>query len=65
MIVWLWIGGATMAAGTLLAAFPTKGKRRPTDPVSAPTSADDTRRSDTRRSGTRTSPETEQEVLGV
>jgi len=35
MVVWLWIGGGVMAAGTLLAAFP--GRRRdPTDPVSAP-----------------------------
>ena len=36
MILWLWIGGATMAVGTLLAAFPTRRHRRGTDPVSAP-----------------------------
>ena len=36
LIVWLWIGGALMAIGTLLAAFPGKRRRRPTDPVSAP-----------------------------
>jgi len=36
LVVWLWIGGAIMAAGTLLAAFPGQRKRRPTDPVSAP-----------------------------
>jgi cytochrome c-type biogenesis protein CcmF len=36
MILWLWIGGGLMALGTLLAAFPTRRHRRPTDPVSAP-----------------------------
>jgi cytochrome c-type biogenesis protein CcmF len=35
LIMWLWIGGAIMAAGTLLAAFP-RGRRRGTEPVSAP-----------------------------
>jgi cytochrome c-type biogenesis protein CcmF len=35
LIVWLWIGGAVMAVGSAMAAFP--GKRRlPTDPTSAP-----------------------------
>jgi cytochrome c-type biogenesis protein CcmF len=35
LIVWLWIGGAIMAVGTAMAAFP--GKRRdPLQPVSAP-----------------------------
>ena len=36
LILWLWIGGAVMAIGTLLAAFPGRRRRRPTDPVSAP-----------------------------
>lgn len=36
MVMWLWIGGAVMAAGTVLAAFPGKRRRRPTDPASAP-----------------------------
>ena len=36
LILWLWIGGAVMAIGTLLAAFPGSRRRRPTDPVSAP-----------------------------
>ena len=36
LLSWLWIGGAMMVAGTLLAAFPGKRRRRPTDPVSAP-----------------------------
>jgi cytochrome c-type biogenesis protein CcmF len=36
MIIWLWIGGALMAIGTILAAFPGRRRRRPTDPVSAP-----------------------------
>ena len=35
MILWLWVGGAMMAVGTILAAWP--GKRRvPTQPASAP-----------------------------
>ena len=36
LILWLWIGGSVMAIGTLLAAFPGRRRRRPTDPVSAP-----------------------------
>ncbi|MEO1057545.1 MAG: heme lyase CcmF/NrfE family subunit [Actinomycetota bacterium] len=36
MILWLWIGGAVMAVGALLAAFPSGRKRNPIDPVSAP-----------------------------
>jgi cytochrome c-type biogenesis protein CcmF len=38
LIVWLWIGGAVMAFGSILAAFPGK-RRNPTDPVSAPIAA--------------------------
>ena len=38
MIVWLWTGGAVMAFGALLAAFPGK-RRNPIDPVSAPVAA--------------------------
>jgi cytochrome c-type biogenesis protein CcmF len=40
MIVWLWIGGALMAIGTVLAAFPGR-RRRPTAPVSAPVAMPD------------------------
>jgi cytochrome c-type biogenesis protein CcmF len=36
MVIWLWIGGAIMAIGTVLAAFPGRRRRRPTDPTSAP-----------------------------
>ncbi|MEY2414865.1 MAG: cytochrome c-type biosis protein CcmF [Ilumatobacteraceae bacterium] len=36
LIVWLWIGGSMMAAGTVLAGFPGRRRRVPTDPVSAP-----------------------------
>ena len=36
LILWLWIGGALMAIGTLLAAFPGTRRRRPTDAASAP-----------------------------
>jgi cytochrome c-type biogenesis protein CcmF len=38
LIAWIWAGGALMAIGTALAAFPGR-RRRPTDPVSAPASA--------------------------
>ena len=38
LIVWLWTGGAIMAFGSILAAFPGK-RRNPTDPVSAPIAA--------------------------
>jgi cytochrome c-type biogenesis protein CcmF len=41
MIVWLWVGGLLCGIGTLLAAFPGKNRRRPTDPVSAPVPLDD------------------------
>ncbi len=36
MIVWLWVGGMLCGAGTVLAAFPGRHRRRPTDAVSAP-----------------------------
>ncbi|MGB5759207.1 MAG: heme lyase CcmF/NrfE family subunit, partial [Acidimicrobiales bacterium] len=35
MVAWMWAGGALMAFGTLLALFPG-GRRRGTEPVSAP-----------------------------
>jgi len=35
LVTWLWIGGAVMALGTILAAFPGR-RRNPIDPVSAP-----------------------------
>ena len=35
MMIWMWIGGGLMAIGTVLAAFPGRRRRRPTDPVSA------------------------------
>jgi len=41
MVVWLWIGGLLCAVGTLLAAFPGKFRRRPTDAVSAAIPLDD------------------------
>jgi cytochrome c-type biogenesis protein CcmF len=40
MVLWLWVGGGVMAAGTALAAWPGPRRRRPTDPVSAPVPAD-------------------------
>jgi cytochrome c-type biogenesis protein CcmF len=39
LILWLWIGGAMMALGTVLSAFPGERRRRPIDPVSAPVPA--------------------------
>ena len=36
MALWLWVGGGVMALGTVLAAWPGRHRRRPTDPVSAP-----------------------------
>ncbi len=41
LIMWLWIGGALMAVGTVLAAFPGRRRRRPIDPVSAPAVRDE------------------------
>jgi cytochrome c-type biogenesis protein CcmF len=40
MIIWMWIGGALMAIGTVLAAFPGT-RRRPTAPASAPIQLDE------------------------
>lgn len=36
MVLWMWVGGGFIAFGTLLAAFPGRNRRKPTDPVSAP-----------------------------
>jgi len=36
LVSWVWIGGGVMVVGTVLAAWPGKRRRRPTDPVSAP-----------------------------
>ena len=36
LIIWLWIGAGLMVIGTVLAGFPGKRRRRPTDPTSAP-----------------------------
>ncbi len=36
LILWMWVGGALMAVGTVLAAFPGTRRRNPLDPVSAP-----------------------------
>ncbi|MCE9623567.1 MAG: cytochrome c biogenesis protein CcsA [Actinomycetia bacterium] len=40
MVLWMWIGGGLIAFGTLLAAFPGRNRRKPTDPVSAPIAFD-------------------------
>jgi cytochrome c-type biogenesis protein CcmF len=40
LILWMWIGAGLMAIGTILAAFPGKRRRRPTDPTSAPVPVD-------------------------
>jgi cytochrome c-type biogenesis protein CcmF len=36
LVDWVWVGGGIMVVGTLLAAFPGRRRRRPTDAVSAP-----------------------------
>lgn len=36
MVMWIWVGGLLMVAGTVLAMFPGSRRRRPTDAVSAP-----------------------------
>jgi cytochrome c-type biogenesis protein CcmF len=36
LVAWLWAGGLLMMVGTVLAAWPGRRRRRPTDPVSAP-----------------------------
>ena len=41
MAMWLWVGGGVMALGTVLAAWPGRRRRRPTDPVSAPVPVED------------------------
>ena len=43
LILWLWVGGAVMALGTILAAWPGS-RRRPTDPASAVLPSDVERR---------------------
>ncbi len=40
LIVWMWIGGALMAIGTVLAAFPGRRRRDPLEPTSAPIGED-------------------------
>ena len=65
MALWLWIGGGVMAFGTVLAAWPGRRRRRPTDPVSAPVPVEDAPRArsgrwarrDRRRAATRRRPE--------
>ncbi|MCB0968736.1 MAG: heme lyase CcmF/NrfE family subunit [Ilumatobacter sp.] len=42
LIIWLWIGGALMSVGTVLAAFPGRLRRNPIDPVSSPVGSGDT-----------------------
>ena len=41
LVSWLWIGGAVIALGTLLAAWPGRRPRRPTEPASAPVPLED------------------------
>jgi cytochrome c-type biogenesis protein CcmF len=38
LVVWLWVGGAILVLGSVLALVPGR-RRRPTDPVSAPVPA--------------------------
>jgi cytochrome c-type biogenesis protein CcmF len=36
LVMWIWVGGGVILAGTALAAWPGRRRRRPTDPVNAP-----------------------------
>jgi cytochrome c-type biogenesis protein CcmF len=36
LVAWLWVGGAILAVGAVLAAIPGRRRRRPTDPASQP-----------------------------
>lgn len=45
LVAWLWVGGIVLVLGALLAVVPG-GRRRPTDPVSAPVPVSSTRRRD-------------------
>lgn len=36
LVMWIWVGGGVMVTGAVLAAWPGRRRRRPTDPVSAP-----------------------------
>jgi cytochrome c-type biogenesis protein CcmF len=38
LVMWLWVGGALLVLGSVLSSVPGR-RRRPTDPVSAPTVA--------------------------
>ncbi|MBO0693863.1 MAG: heme lyase CcmF/NrfE family subunit, partial [Acidimicrobiaceae bacterium] len=35
LVAWIWVGGGVVVAGSALAAFPGRRRRRPTDPVSS------------------------------
>ena len=56
LAVWMWIGGAVIAVGTVLAAWPGR-RRNPTDPVSAPVAV--------RRGAARDTEEETPELTGV
>jgi cytochrome c-type biogenesis protein CcmF len=36
LVSWIWVGGGVIVAGSALAAFPGRRRRKPTDPVSTP-----------------------------
>ena len=38
LVTWIWVGGGVIVAGSALAAWPGRRRRRPTDPVGAPLS---------------------------
>ncbi len=62
LAVWMWIGGALIATGTVLAAFPGR-RRNPIDPVSAPVPA--RRRDDDDDERTPPEPEPEPALTGI
>jgi cytochrome c-type biogenesis protein CcmF len=40
LVLWIWVGGGIMGFGTVLAMWPGRRRRRPTDPTSAPIELD-------------------------
>lgn len=41
LVMWIWVGGGVIIAGSGLSAWPGRRRRRPTDPVGAPAGAEE------------------------
>ncbi len=65
LVAWLWVGGAVLALGAVLAAVPGR-RRRPTDPVSQPVPPPPAAAADLHRNGSsRDDAESRHEKVGV